>query len=160
MHHFDIAHISQMGWNHRHPKRSVKNPANLDEVSCPALNLESDSITRAPSLMLWLLIGVGTWQTQDFVPPWASPGGRVKLRNLWNARLKNLRKTPIGRDGLSWKNNGVTLEICWTLGFFVAQKKKHQDLADPIRFISKFIDPEAWGTQCGALYCCHSCPFK
>lgn len=164
MHHFDIAHISQMGWNHRHPKRSVKNPANLDEVSCVKLRVRLDyqdtiidamafdwsgSLTNSgfPSPPELQRVQVGGWSSEIF---------EMHIKNP----LRNLRKTPIGRDGLSWKNNGCNGWNLLDLGIFRGAKKKHQDLTDPIRFISKFIDPEAWGTQCGALYCCHSCSFK
>ena len=128
MHHFDIAHISQMGWNHRHPKRSVKNPANLDEVSCVKLRVRLDyqdtiidamafdwsgSLTNSgfPSPPELQRVQVGGWSSEIF---------EMHIKNP----LRNLRKTPIGRDGLSWKNNRCNAWNLLDLGIFRGAKKK------------------------------------
>ena len=103
---------------------------------CPALNLESDSITRTPSLMLWLLIGVGAWQTQDFLPPLSFNGFRwageaPKSLKCTSKMPQKPPKDPFSRDGLSWKNNGCNGWNLLDLGIFRGAQKKTPGFGRP-----------------------------
>ena len=80
-----LAHFLKIGWNHRRPKRSVKKSLRIQMVRC--LRFFRVRLDDQDTILLWLLIGVGAWQTQDFFPP-------LTQRSRWACEAPKSLKSP------------------------------------------------------------------